>query len=70
MATGRFCVLMKLDMIKSELPAAAATLSVSGLARASATNSASDFTSESSGTASATTMVVTLTIGSRSRSES
>ena len=33
-ATGKPWVLMKADKIRSELPAAAATLSVSGLARA------------------------------------
>ena len=68
--TGRFCVLTKDVRIRSELPAAAATLSVFGLARASATNSASDFTFSDSGAHSAITMVVTFTIGSRSRSAS
>ncbi len=67
-ATGRPWVLVKADRIRSELPAAAATLSVSGLARASAMNSPSVFTFSDAGADSAITMVVTFVIGSRSRS--
>ena len=69
-ATCRFMLLIKPAMMKSELPAAVATLSVPGLARASATKSASDPTGKDSGTESAITMTVTFTIGSRSRSAS
>src|SRR5215467_15544662 len=57
--TGKPWVLMKADKIRSELPAAAATLSVSGFARASATNSPSVFTFRDVGAESAITMVVT-----------
>src|SRR5262245_13350074 len=54
---------MKADKIRSELPAAADTLSVSGFARASAMNSPSVFTFRDVGAESAITMVVTFVIG-------
>ena len=68
--TGKPWVLMKADKIRSELPAAADTLSVSGFARASAMNSPSVLTFRDAGAPSAMTMVVTFVIGSRSRSAS
>jgi hypothetical protein len=66
-ATCKFISLRNPANTRSELPGAAAALSVPGRARAIATKSPSEAILRDSGEARAITMTVTVAIGNRSR---